>query len=37
MAKEELVEYEGLVKEVLPDTHFLVELSNGHRLIAYMN
>ena len=37
MTKEELVEYEGLVKEVLPDTHFLVELSNGHRLIAYMS
>ena len=37
MAKEELVEYEGLVKEVLRDTHFLVELSNGHRLIAYMS
>lgn len=37
MAKEELIEYLGVVKEVLPDSHFLVELDNGHSLIAYMS
>jgi translation initiation factor IF-1 len=35
MAKEELLEMRGVVKEVLPDTRFLVELENGHSLIAY--
>ena len=35
MAKEELLEMEGVVAEVLPDSRFLVTLSNGHSLIAY--
>lgn len=37
MAKEELIEYQGIVKEVLPDSRFLVELDNGHKLVAYMS
>ena len=28
---------EGVVNEVLPDTRFMVELSNGHDIIAYMS
>jgi translation initiation factor IF-1 len=33
--KEELLEFEGLVTEVLPDARFRVQLDNGHQLIAY--
>jgi translation initiation factor IF-1 len=36
MDKEALIEMEGVVNEVLPDTRFVVELSNGHDIIAYM-
>ena len=35
MAKEELIEMQGVVNEVLPDMRFRVTLSNGHELIAY--
>jgi translation initiation factor IF-1 len=35
MPKEELLEMNGLVSEVLPDSRFRVSLDNGHELIAY--
>ena len=35
MAKEELLEMQGVVNDVLPDTRFRVTLENGHELIAY--
>jgi translation initiation factor IF-1 len=35
MAKEELMEFEGSVLEVLPDARFRVKLDNGHEMIAY--
>lgn len=35
MAKEELIEMQGKVDEVLPDSRFRVTLDNGHSLIAY--
>jgi translation initiation factor IF-1 len=35
MAKEELIEMEGVVQEVLPNTQFRVELSNGVNVLAY--
>lgn len=35
MSKEELLEMNGLVAEVLPDSRFRVNLDNGHQLIAY--
>lgn len=35
MAKEELIEMEGAVIEVLPDTRFRVTLENGIEVIAY--
>ncbi len=35
MAKEELIEMQGVVDEVLPDSRFRVTLENGHSLIAY--
>lgn len=35
MAKEELIEMNGVVDEVLPDSRFRVTLENGHTLVAY--
>jgi translation initiation factor IF-1 len=35
MAKEELIEMQGIVDEVLPDSRFRVTLQNGHSLVAY--
>lgn len=35
MAKEELLQMQGVVQEVLPDSRFLVTLENNHQLIAY--
>ena len=35
MAKEELLEMNGVVEEVLPDSRFRVLLENGHQLVAY--
>lgn len=35
MAKEDLIEMQGVVQEILPDSRYRVELENGHRLIAY--
>lgn len=35
MAKEELLEMNGVVDEILPDSRYRVTLDNGHKLIAY--
>ena len=35
MAKEELIEMQGVVDEVLPDSRYRVTLENGHNLVAY--
>lgn len=35
MSKEEMVEFEGVIDEVLPDTKFRVTLVNGHAVTAY--
>lgn len=35
MAKEELVEFDGVVDEVLPNTVFRVTLENGRNVTAY--
>jgi translation initiation factor IF-1 len=35
LAKEELIEMNGTVDEVLPDSRFRVTLENGHTLVAY--
>jgi len=36
MAKEEPIEVEGLVTEVLPDRNFRVQLQNEHVVLAYL-
>jgi translation initiation factor IF-1 len=35
--KEEKLEVEGKVVEALPNTQFMVELENGHRVLAYLS
>ena len=35
MAKEELLEMNGVVSEMLPDSRYRVTLDNGHELVAY--
>jgi len=35
MAKEELLEFEGTVMEILPNAMFRVELENGHEILAH--
>ncbi len=37
MAKEEKIEFEGTVVEALPNTEFLVELENGHKVKAHVS
>ncbi|PAT02503.1 translation initiation factor IF-1 [Candidatus Izimaplasma bacterium ZiA1] len=37
MAKEDKLELEGKVVEALPNTQFLVELENGHRILAHVS
>lgn len=35
MAKEEMLEFDGIVTEVLPDGNFRVKLDNDHTILAY--
>jgi translation initiation factor IF-1 len=36
LAKEELIEMQGVVSQELPDTRFRVTLENGHEVVAYV-
>lgn len=35
MAKEDLIEFEGVVDELLPNATFRVKLDNGHEVLAH--
>ena len=35
MAKEELIEFEGQITELLPEGRFRVKLENEHEILAY--
>jgi translation initiation factor IF-1 len=37
MAKEDVIEVEGVVKEPLPNAMFKVELENGHEILAHIS
>ncbi|MGB7338615.1 MAG: translation initiation factor IF-1 [Phototrophicaceae bacterium] len=37
MANEEKIEVEGTVIEALPNTQFMVELEDGHQVLAYLS
>lgn len=35
MAKEEMIEFQGVVKEILPNAMFRVTLENEHEILAH--
>jgi translation initiation factor IF-1 len=35
MSKEELIQFEGLVIEILPDSRYRVQLDAGYEVVAY--
>ena len=37
MAKSDVIEVEGKVVDALPNAMFLVELSNGHQIMAHIS
>jgi len=37
MSKDDVIEFDGTVEEVLPGSSFRVRLDNGHEIIAYIS
>ncbi len=37
MAKEDIIEVEGIVSDVLPNAMFKVKLENGHEVLAHIS
>ena len=37
MAKDDVIEIEGVVLEALPNAQFRVELPNGHKILAHIS
>ena len=37
MAKDDVIEIEGVVLEALPNAQFHVELPNGHKILAHIS
>jgi len=37
LAKEDIIEVEGVILEALPNAMFKVELSNGHKILAHVS
>ncbi len=37
MAKQDVIEFDGVVTETLPNTMFKVELENGHEILAHIS
>ncbi len=37
MAKDDVIKVEGVIKELLPNTRFKVELENGHSVTAHIS
>ena len=37
MAKDDVIEIEGVVLEALPNAQFQVELPNGHKILAHIS
>ncbi|MEN6392077.1 MAG: translation initiation factor IF-1, partial [Syntrophomonas sp.] len=37
MAKDDVIEVEGIVLEPLPNAMFKVELENGHKVLAHIS
>ena len=36
MAKDDVIEFDGIVKEALPNATFRVELENGHNVLCHI-
>lgn len=37
MAKQKLIELDGIVEETLPNTQFKVKFENGHQILAHIS
>ena len=37
MAKSDMIEVEGVVREALPNTTFQVDIGNGHMILAHIS
>lgn len=37
LSKSDVIEMEGTVAEKLPNAEFIVELSNGHKIVAHIS
>ena len=37
MSREDAIRVEGIVRELLPNTMFRVELKNGHRILCHIS
>jgi translation initiation factor IF-1 len=37
LAKDDVIELEGTVVEALPNTMFLVDIGNGHKILAHIS
>ncbi|MGI5997145.1 MAG: translation initiation factor IF-1 [Lutispora sp.] len=37
MSKQDVIEVEGRVVEALPNANFMVELENGHQILAHIS
>jgi len=37
MAKEDMIEVEGIVRKALPNAEFIVEISGGHEIKAHLS
>lgn len=37
MAKQDVIEIDGIVTDTLPDTKFKVKLENGHEILAHVS
>ena len=37
MAKDDVIEVEGIVQEALPNAQFVVEIQGGHNLLAHIS
>lgn len=37
MSKDDVIDVEGVIEEILPGTNFKVRLTNGHLITAYLS
>ncbi|GHU57665.1 translation initiation factor IF-1 [Clostridia bacterium] len=37
MAKEDMIEVQGVIEEALPNANFKVVLTNGHKILAHVS